>query len=185
MIIVIDNHGQFTHLIHRSLRELEVENDLIDNETSVEDIRNVDPSGLILSGGPDINRIGKTKKYIKKIKKPILGICLGHQVIAKEFDGKIGSGKSGGYAEVKTEIISEDELFKGLGQEISVWASHADEVKEAPEDFEILARSKVCEIEAMKHSKKPIFGIQGHPEVSHTPKGKEILKNFISVCDEY
>lgn len=182
MILVVDNHGQFTHLIHRSLRDLGIQNGLVDNDEPVDEV-NERADGVILSGGPDIERTGCCDRYIKELDVPILGICLGHQLIARALDGEVGSGAAGGYADIELEILDEDVLFDGFGESANIWASHADEVKEPPSGFEVLARSEICDVEAMKGPKDKVFGIQGHPEVAHTPRGDEILTNFIDVCD--
>ncbi|MFH1722526.1 MAG: gamma-glutamyl-gamma-aminobutyrate hydrolase family protein, partial [Candidatus Altiarchaeota archaeon] len=115
---------------------------------------------------------------------PILGICLGHQLIAHHFKGTVGRGESGEYAEVEIEILDPDTLFKGLPRHIKVWESHRDEVAKAPPDFTVLAKSEVCPVEAMRHKTKKIFGVQFHPEVEHTPQGSIILKNFIDLCEK-
>lgn len=178
-IYVVYNYGQYNHLIHRTLRDLGVETKLIQNTTPVEEI---DADGLVLGGGPSLDRTGNCEEYVKKLDIPILGICLGHQLIAKVFGGEVGRGKTGGYAEVEVEIVDRNELFEGFPERIKVWASHMDEVKKLPENFKILARSEICEIEAMRHEKKPIFGVQWHPEVYHSEYGVELYKNFVEIC---
>ena len=132
-----------------------------------------------------MERAGIGSEYIEKIDVPILGICLGHQLIAKTFGGEVGSGEHGGYADVEIEVIDEDDILRGIGPKTSVWASHADEVTVMPEEFIQLARSDICEIEAMCHSTKPIYGVQWHPEVAHTDKGEELFMNFFEVCERY
>ena len=82
-------------------------------------------------------------------------------------------------------MLEEDDILRGLGPRTTVWASHADEVAILPEGFAHLARSEVCEIEAMRHPTKPIYGVQWHPEVSHTEKGEELFINFLEVCEQY
>lgn len=184
-ILVINNYGQFCHLIHRTIRDLEVNTSIISNTSSVEEILSKEPNGLVLSGGPSLERAGNCEQYIKEIDIPILGICLGHQLIAKTFGGDVAQGKYGGYAQVEVEILEEDEILQGMSPKTYVWASHADEVKTLPDGFIRLARSHICEIEAMKHDKKPLYGVQWHPEVAHTEKGKELFLNFFKVCEEY
>ena len=93
--------------------------------------------------------------------------------------------QKGGYAEIEVEVLEEDDILRGLGPKTTVWASHADEVAILPDGFIHLARSDVCEIEAMRHPTKPIYGVQWHPEVSHTKKGEELLMNFFEVCDRH
>lgn len=184
-ILVINNYGQFCHLIHRTIRDMEMDTSIISNTSSVEDILSKEPDGLVLSGGPAMERAGNCAQYIREIDLPILGICLGHQVMAKTFGGEVGPGKYGGYAEVEVEILEENDILQGLAPKTSVWASHADEVKTLPEGFVWLARSGICEIEAMKHEKKPLYGVQWHPEVAHTEKGQDLFSNFFRVCEEY
>jgi GMP synthase (glutamine-hydrolysing) len=116
---------------------------------------------------------------------PILGICLGHQAMAQAYGGTVRTGASGGYAAVDIEIIEENDILKGIGPVTKVWASHADEVSKLPPGFLKLARSKICEVEAMKHIIKPLYGVQWHPEVSHTERGNDLLKNFFRVCETY
>lgn len=181
-ILVINNYGQFCHLIHRTVRDLDMDTQIVSNTTSVEDILAMEPHGLILSGGPSMERIGLCPEYVQQINLPVLGICLGHQLIARTFGGSIGSGEYGGYADVEVEVLEEDDILKGLGPKISTWASHADEVTSLPPGFICLARSEICEVEAMKHPDKPIYGVQWHPEVAHTEKGEELFLNFFEVC---
>jgi GMP synthase (glutamine-hydrolysing) len=184
-ILVINNYGQFCHLIHRSVRDLDMDTKIVANTTPVEEILEEESDGLILSGGPTMERAGICSEYVESIDLPILGICLGHQVIAKTFGGEVGSGSSGGYADIEVEIVEEDDLLKGLGPKTSVWASHADEVVRMPEGFTQLARSNICECEAMRHEERPIFGVQWHPEVAHTEKGEQLLMNFFEICEDY
>lgn len=181
-IIVINNYGQFCHLIHRAVRDLDQEVELMKNTSSVEEILSKEPDGLILSGGPSLERTGNCSVYLNEIDIPILGICLGHQVMAKAYGGEVRTGTSGGYASVEIEILDEDDLLKGFGSNLKVWSSHADEVSSLPPDFKVLARSGICEIEAMRHKTKPLFGIQWHPEVSHTEKGNDLFNNFFRIC---
>jgi len=177
-IYVVYNLGQYNHLIHRTLRDLGVESKLISNETPLEEI---DADGLVIGGGPSIEKSGRSLEYVK-LEIPILGVCLGHHIIAVAFGGEVGKGKVGGYAEVEVEILEQNEIFKGFPSKIKVWASHMDEVKRMPESFKLLAKSDICNIEAMRHKKKPIFGVQWHPEVYHSQFGVELYKNFIKIC---
>lgn len=184
-ILVVNNYGQFCHLIHRAVRDLEADTGIIPNTLSNEEVLALEPDGLILSGGPSMDRTGRAGEMVKTLELPILGICLGLQLMAKAFGGDIATGKKGGYAAVQIEVLDEDEILKGLGPTTMVWASHADEVTKMPPDFVHLARSEICEIEAIRHRTKPLFGVQWHPEVSHTEKGIELLLNFFRVCEEW
>lgn len=184
-LIVINNYGQTCHLIHRAVRDLGQEVELVKNTSSIDEILAKEPDGLILSGGPTLERAGNCILYVKELDLPILGICLGHQVMAKAYGGEVSTGAAGGYAAVEIEIIEENDILKGIGPRTKVWASHADEVRSLPPDFIRLARSRICEVEAMKHRTKPLYGVQWHPEVSHTERGNDILKNFFEVCLNY
>jgi len=179
-IVVVDNHGQFTHLEHRALRDLGVETDIVDNTTAPGD---VDADGLVLSGGPDIEEAGRCGEYLD-LGVPVLGICLGMQVIADELGGAVGPGEYGGYADVTVEIDDpEDPLVGSLAPKTRVWASHADEVKELPEGFVRTGHSDVCGIEAMSDVEAGLYGVQWHPEVAHTERGQEVFENFRDICE--
>ncbi|WP_458206884.1 GMP synthase subunit A [Haladaptatus sp. NG-SE-30] len=179
-ILVVDNHGQFTHLEHRALRDMGLETDLIDNTTSPEEI---DADGLVLSGGPSMDDIGHCAEYLE-LDVPVLGICLGMQVMAHVLDGEVGGGDYGGYADVTVEITEDDDPLVGsLAPETRVWASHADEVKQVPSGFERTATSDVCGIEAMSDTDRNLYGVQWHPEVAHTDEGEEVFENFLAICE--
>ncbi len=180
-IAVVDNHGQFTHLEQRALRDLGVEATVVDNETSPDA---VEADGYVLSGGPDIDRQGKAADYLKT-GKPVLGICLGMQIIAQACGGTVDAGEYGGYADVTVEIVdAADPLVGSLAPETRVWASHADEVKQVPSGFSVTAQSDVCDIEAMSDPERDLYGVQWHPEVAHTERGEEVFENFLSICTE-
>lgn len=183
-VYVINNYGQFCHLIHRALRELEVSTGLLKNTLAIKEILEREPHGLILSGGPTLERIGNCQQYVRELQVPILGICLGHQLTAVAYGGSVRTGKYGGFAEVEVEILDENDILQGMAPKTLTWASHSDEVERLPADFIRLARSNICEVEAMKHRTKPLYGVQWHPEVSHTVQGKLLLRNFLRVCEE-
>jgi GMP synthase (glutamine-hydrolysing) len=179
-IDVVDNHGQFTHLEQRALRDMGVDVELVDNTTPPGDI---EADGLVLSGGPDIDDIGRCPDYLD-LDVPVLGICLGHQIIASELDGEVGPGEYGGYADVTVEIVDDaDPLVGSLAPETRVWASHADEVTEVPEGFDRTGRSDVCDVEAMSDPDRDRYGVQWHPEVAHTEEGQAVFENFLARCE--
>jgi len=179
-IVVIDNHGQFTHLEHRALRDLGVDTELIDNDVDPAD---VDADGIVLSGGPDMDRAGRSAEYLDR-DVPVFGICLGMQLIADELGGTVGSGEYGGYADVTVEILDDDDpLIGSLAPETRVWASHADEVKTVPEGFTHTGTSDVCGVEAMSDTDRDLYGVQWHPEVIHTEQGEEVFENFRDICE--
>jgi GMP synthase (glutamine-hydrolysing) len=180
-IVVVDNHGQFTHLEQRALRDLGVDTEIVDNETPPGE---VDADGVVLSGGPDMDRIGRAPEYIDA-GMPVFGICLGMQLIAAELDGEVGSGDYGGYADVTVRIEDDsDPLVGSLAPETRVWASHADEVKRVPDGFTRTATSDVCGVEAMSDPARDLYGVQWHPEVAHTERGDEVFENFLAVCED-
>ena len=184
-ILVINNHGQYNHRIYRSLHYLKYPAEIIPNSTSLDELRKKEPLGIILGGGPTIERAGNSQQYVEELDCPILGICLGHQIIAQVYGGDIGSAGIESYARNTITILDKDDIFQGLGETMDVWTSHKDEVKSLPDDFKLLATSDICEIEAMKHQRKPVYGIQFHPEVHHTQQGHLIFENFYRVCKEY
>jgi len=178
-IVVVDNHGQFTHLERRALRDAGVDTEIVDNTTPPSEL---DVDGLVLSGGPDMDRIGRCAEYLE-MDVPILGICLGMQIMAVELDGEVSAGDYGGYADVDVRIVDEtDPVVGSLAPETRVWASHADEVTALPTGFTHTATSDVCDIEAMSDTDRDLYGVQWHPEVAHTEEGDELFENFIDCC---
>lgn len=169
---------------------LHAESEIIPNTTDISKIKAKDPSGIILSGGPysvyedkdKLENCDEILKFCLDSGIPVLGICLGHQIITQFFGGVIGRGEKAGYAQMEITVEKENDLFKNLDKKLIAWTSHKDEVTKLPGEFECLASSDICEFEAVKHKKKPIYGVQFHPEVEHTPNGEKILKNFLGVC---
>jgi len=179
-IVVIDLHGQFTHLEHRALRDLGVDTDIVDADTPPAAI---DADGIVLSGGPDMDRVGRAREYLD-LSVPVFGICLGMQLIADELGGTVGSGEYGGYADVDVSIVDEtDPLVGSLAPETRVWASHADEVTALPPGFTQTATSAVCSIEAMSNVETDRYGVQWHPEVAHTAEGEAVFERFVAICE--
>lgn len=181
-IAVVNNYGQFNHLISRALRDLEIESQLIPNTMSPEEVA-AQYRGIILGGGPDITRAGRSSEYLD-LGLPVLGICLGLHIIATRFGGTVQPGKMGGYGAVEINVVDHDQILDGYPQTMQVWASHADEVIVAPEEFVRLATSDICGNEAIRHPDKPVFGLQWHPEVSHTFEGYRVFENFAALCRE-
>jgi GMP synthase (glutamine-hydrolysing) len=180
-IVVVDNHGQFTHLEQRALRDLGVDTDIVDNTTPPSD---VDADGIVLSGGPDMDRRGRSADYLDD-DRPVLGICLGMQIIADALPGgEVGGGDYGGYADVTVDILDPDDpLIGSLHPDTRTWASHADEVKTVPDGFTRTGESDVCNVEAMSDPDRDLYGVQWHPEVAHTEDGDEVFENFLTICE--
>ncbi|NLI97163.1 GMP synthase subunit A [bacterium] len=186
-IDVVDNGGQWTHREWRMLRDLDIETNIIPNTTQPREIK---ADALVLSGGaPRIGsetlKLGLTGDYLDKLSIPILGICVGHQFIALHHGGKAGPAKVPEYGKAELIVTNPDDLFKGLPERFTVWESHNDEIYELPQGFSSLARSKDCEIEAMKHDSRPLYGVQFHPEVEHTDFHYEIFENFIEIVRSF
>ena len=175
-IYVVNNYGQFNHLIHRSLRDLDIEVSMVPNSTPASRISE-ECRGIILGGGPTIERAGNCSRYLD-LGLPVLGICLGLHIIAARFGGEVHQGARGGYGPVEVEICEHNDILAGYPEKISVWASHADEVSRIPAGFICLARSAICGAEAIALPDKHIYGLQWHPEVSHTFEGKRVFENF-------
>jgi len=188
-IKIIDFGSQFTQLIARKIREIGVFCEIISHNKINKNYkleRNV--KGLILSGGPlNVYQSNKVKfnKNLLFANIPVLGICFGHQVISKEMGGKVKQSKSREFGLAKVIKIKNSTLTKNffLNNKNNVWMSHADEVIKLPKNFKVIAKtnnSKFCIIE---NSKDKLYGIQFHPEVTHTNRGKIILKNFVfDIC---
>ncbi len=181
-IYVVNNFGQFNHLIHRALRDLEIEVALVPNTTPAEVVRE-GCRGIILGGGPAIERAGNCSSYLD-LGLPVLGICLGLHIIAAKFGGEVRTGQSGGYGPVEVEISEPDDILAGYPPKINVWASHADEVIQIPGGFRRLAHSSICMNEAIASPDRHIYGLQWHPEVSHTFEGKRVFENFNKIILE-
>ncbi|HVP94770.1 MAG TPA: GMP synthase subunit A [Methanoregulaceae archaeon] len=175
-IYVVNNFGQFNHLILRMLRDLSIDAKMIGNNTPPEEVSGA-CRGLVLGGGPAIERAGRCRDYLN-LGIPVLGICLGLHIIAASFGGEVKPGKFGGYGAVRVEINDHDEILKGYPGSINVWASHADEVRITPPGFIRLASSDICTNEALALPGKHIYGLQWHPEVSHSEHGHLVYENF-------
>lgn len=181
-LFVVNNFGQFNHLILRMLRDLAIDARMIPNSTPPEDVAG-SCRGIILGGGPDIAKSGVAPRYLH-LGRPVLGICLGLHIIATEFGGSVQPGRSGGYGPVDVDIIEEGGILSGYPPSIRVWASHADEVTAVPPGFKGLARSSICAHEAIARPDLHIYGLQWHPEVSHTRDGRRVYENFDAICRE-
>jgi GMP synthase (glutamine-hydrolyzing), N-terminal domain or A subunit len=187
-VYVVDNGGQWTHREWRVLKYLGVDTKIVPNTTPFRDLENVD--GLILSGGApsvatDSNLMGNNGEYLDKANYPIMGICAGMQFFSEHFGGKLGPGTVPEFGKVELKVLSHDDLFKGLPSEFVVWASHNDEVKVAPEGFEVTATSTSCPVEGIRSLTRPIYGVQFHPEVENTENGPEIFRNFLDIVAGY
>jgi GMP synthase (glutamine-hydrolysing) len=185
--VVLDFGSQYSHLICRRIRDANVYCELLPYNTPAKVIKEIDPKGIIFSGGPAsvyAQNAPKPDKEIFKMGKPLLGICYGHQVLVDSFGGRVKRTNSREYGRAVLIIEGEGEegtpdLFKGLGPGImNCWMSHADAAEILPEGFKVLARTENSFSAAIGNPDKKFYGIQFHPEVVHTEKGSQILKNF-------
>jgi len=188
-IYVVDNGGQWTHREWRTLRDLGIDTKIVPNIISFKTLIFENIDGLVLSGGaPRIGldgALGNCAEFLEKANFPILGICAGHQFMARFFGGEVKPSKIPEFGKIELTLLKEnDTLFKKVTKKSIVWESHNDEVTTLPKEFELLAESQNCKIQAMKYKKKPFFGLQFHPEVEHTEYGEQIFKNFIKICEK-
>lgn len=184
-ILVLDFGSQYTQLIARKVRELKVYCEIQPFSLKAEEIKKISPKALILSGGPASVWEKKRPYPDKKIFKlgiPILGICYGMQIIADHFEGKVSYAETREYGRAKVTVIKKNPLLEaiyGSSFKLAVWMSHGDSVKVLPKGFTNLAKSEGIPCAAFVNKAKKIYGVQFHPEVAHTPKGKTILSNFL------
>lgn len=185
LIIIIDFGSQTCHLIGRRLKDLGVEVIIINQENALDTIKKHQPKGIILSGGPSsVYEKGAPSidKKIFSLNIPILGICYGWQLTAHLLGGKVESRKKE-YGPANLEITNFDSLFYGFPKKISVWESHGDTVTKIPNNFITIASTETVPFAAVKHQVQNIFGVQFHPESSHTDKGGLIFNNYITrIC---
>ncbi len=177
-VLVINFGGQYAHLVARRIRELGVYTEVVNPEDASTAVRREEVKAVVLSGGPSSVYLHDVT-YDVFSNKPTLGICYGHQLIAKKFGGVVKRGK-GEFGKTKIQLTQVDDLFQGWDREEVVWMSHQDYVAEPPPGFVTLAVSENGYIAAMRSGN--IYGVQFHPEVSHTPKGKLLLQNFVKIA---
>ncbi|MBL6723093.1 MAG: glutamine-hydrolyzing GMP synthase [Candidatus Margulisbacteria bacterium] len=186
MILILDFGSQYTELIARRIRELNVYSEVLPHTTSADIIKTKECHGIILSGGPssvDDDGAPSIDEAIFSLSIPILGICYGMQLIAKTLGGHVMASSTREYGASSLEINEQSSLFNNVPKAINIWMSHSDSVRQVPDGFQPVASTTTCQIASFEHNEKQIYGIQFHPEVSHTDYGKDILKNFvISIC---
>ena len=184
-IIVLDFGSQYSHLICRRIREFSVYAELVPFDISMEDLKEKNPKGIIFSGGPSSvynSDAPIPQKEIFDTDIPLLGICYGHQLIVDRYGGKVKRANKE-YGSSVLLMDGESKLLDGIGDSIRAWMSHGDEAEEVPEGFEIIGHTENAHAAAIANMSKSVFGIQFHPEVVHTEKGTNILKNFVlNVC---
>ena len=185
-ILIIDFGSQFTQLIARRVRELGVFSEIISHKKiKITQITKENIGGIILSGGP-LNVYENNKfKFDKKILRlgiPILGICFGHQILSKELGGSVKKSKHREFGPATIVKVSNSILTKNFFNNkntSSVWMSHADQVSKMPKGFNVVGSTKNSKLTIIENPKNNVYGVQFHPEVTHTPKGKTLLRNFV------
>ena len=185
-IIVVNFGSQVAHLINRRIRELGVFSELVPYDISVDKIKKINPSGIILSGGPSSVYDKKSPLIDKKIFSlgiPVLGICYGLQLVGKEY-GKVLPGKLKEYGKKSLFVKKNGKLLKGLNKKEQIWMSHGDLVTKLPSGFMVLASTDTCPIAAFENFGKNLYGVQFHPEVVLIPKAKKILLIARPSCRE-
>jgi len=184
-IVVLDFGSQYSHLICRRIRDFSVYAELVPYDISLDELKKLEPKGIIFSGGP--SNVYKSdaplpENQIFEMNLPILGICYGHQLIVNKFGGKIKHANKE-YGSSLLTIDNDSNLLNGIGDSIRAWMSHGDEAEQVPENFEIIGHTENAHASAIANKDKSIFGIQFHPEVVHTEQGTKIIKNFVlNIC---
>jgi len=181
-ILILDFGSQYTQLIARRVRESKVFSKIIPYNTPAKEIAAMAPKALILSGGPASVTAKKSPmpdKGIFKLNIPILGICYGMQCIATMLGGKVRQSSDREFGKVELFIDDNHNLFSHMPGNFTCWASHGDLIKKLPAGFTTIAHTMNTPITAMAHVKRRIYGVQFHPEVTHTDKGSQIIANFI------
>lgn len=190
-ILILDFGSQYTQLIARRIREIGIYSEILPYDCDEAEIREFAPNGIILSGGPESTTEGDSPRAAQTVFDlndqgvPVLGICYGMQTITMQNGGKVecSDHQEFGYAELS--LSTDNPLFKGIGSDatLDVWMSHGDKVTQIPTGFELIAHTPSCPIGAIANVDSHIYGIQFHPEVTHTHQGTDILRNFaVAIC---
>ncbi|WP_017729392.1 glutamine-hydrolyzing GMP synthase [Halalkalibacterium ligniniphilum] len=186
MIVVLDFGGQYNQLITRRIRDLGVYSELHPNTITVEELKALNPKGIIFSGGPNsayAEGAPKCDPAIFDLNVPILGICYGMQLMTQHFGGKVEAADHREYGKALIKVENQSALFEGLPIEQTVWMSHGDLILAPPEGFVVDAQNPSCPVAAMSNEEKGYYGVQFHPEVKHSQFGDDMLKNFtFNVC---
>jgi len=186
LILVVDFGGQYTQVIARRIREARVYCEIVPHTVKLKEIQEKQPRGLVLSGGPaSVYSEGAPMcdPDLLRGEFPVLGICYGMQLMAYLLKGSVRKGERREYGRVQLTLLKQNAIFHGLPREMSVWMSHGDVVEVPPSGFSVAAVSPGTPVAAMFDEKRRLFGVQFHPEVQHTPRGKDILENFLyNIC---
>lgn len=185
-IIVLDFGGQYKQLIARRVRENHVYCEIHPYTTLLETLKEMNPKGIILTGGPDSVYAEDSLTCdpgLFSLGIPVLGICYGSQLMAYELGGKVETAPVSEYGHTELHADFTDGILQGWKEVSTVWMSHTDYISEAPEGFRVAAHTEVCPIAAMENPEKKLYAVQFHPEVVHTEEGKKLFKTFIfDIC---
>lgn len=186
LILVIDFGGQYNQLIARRVRECNVYCEVHTYTLSVDKIKEMNPKGIIFTGGPN-SVYGEDSplcdKALFEIGIPILGICYGSQLMSHMLGGKVATAPVSEYGKTKVDVSVDSKIFKGVSESTICWMSHTDYIEKAPEGFTITATTPVCPVAGMECVEKNLYAVQFHPEVMHTQEGTKMLSNFVyDVC---
>jgi GMP synthase (glutamine-hydrolysing) len=184
-IIVLDFGSQYSHLICRRIREFSVYAELVPYDISLQKLKEMNPRGIIFSGGPSSVYNADAPRpdpQIFQMKLPLLGICYGHQLIVDNFGGKVKRANKE-YGHSVLTIDNGSDLLGGIGGSVRAWMSHGDEAEKIPSNFEVIGHTERSQAAAIANRQHAVYGIQFHPEVVHTENGVQILKNFVlNIC---
>ena len=187
MIIVLDFGGQYNQLIARRVRECHVYCEVHPHTMSLEEIKALNPKGIIFTGGPNSVYGEDSPRYQKEIFElgvPILGICYGSQLMAYTLGGNVETAPVSEYGKTEVDVDTSSVLFEGVSPKTICWMSHTDYISAAPSDFKVVAHTPVCPVAAMEYPEKKLYATQFHPEVMHTQEGMTMLSNFVyKVCE--
>ena len=185
-VIVLDFGGQYNQLIARRVRECNVYCEVHPYNLSLDKIREMDPKGIIFTGGPN-SVYGEDSpvcpKEIFEMGIPVLGICYGSQLMAYLLGGKVATAPVSEYGKTEVTVDASKAMFQNVNQKTICWMSHTDYIAKAPADFTVTASTSVCPVAAMENKEKGLYAVQFHPEVMHTVEGMKMLRNFvINIC---
>ncbi|MGA1128916.1 MAG: glutamine-hydrolyzing GMP synthase, partial [Chthoniobacterales bacterium] len=185
-IAILDFGSQYTQVIARRVRECRVYSEILPHNTTAEEIRRGGAQGIIFSGGPaSVYAKGapRVDRGIYQLGLPILGICYGMQLLARDLGGAVESSKRREFGPGKLSVGRAAKLFAGLPRKLEVWNSHGDKVTRLPRGFAAIGTTENSQAAAVADVRRRFYGLQFHPEVSHTPRGSEIIENFLlGVC---
>ncbi|MEP6956665.1 MAG: glutamine-hydrolyzing GMP synthase, partial [Chthoniobacterales bacterium] len=185
-ILILDFGSQYTQVIARRIRECQVYSEIVRFDITAAEVKASQPNGIVLSGGPASVYDEKSPQLdpaVLSLGIPVLGICYGMQLIAQHLGGQVEFSARREYGPGMLHVAPGSPLFAGIGQQLDIWNSHGDKVTALPAGFRSAAQTENSPLAAIEHPEKQIYGLQFHPEVAHTPRGREIIQNFVyGIC---